>query len=113
MDDPFRKDIESHVSWSGELGHPNYFHYWYLTNHKLFLLMILSLMAYAVRTSKFTFWCIITYICYELYEVFNYLYYGGVYFTDSQQQLRETYVTIGFFITVIILLIKDKWTQHK
>jgi hypothetical protein len=113
MDDPFRYDLDYHVSWSGALGHQNYFHYWYLTNHKLLLLSMLSLMAYIVRLDRFSFWFIITYICYNVYELINYLYYGGTYFTDVQQQTRESYVTIGFFVTVIILLIKDKWRQQK
>ena len=113
LDDPFRHDLNHYISWSGELGYQNYFHYWYLTNHELKGLVILSLLAYAVKNDKYSFWFIITYICYDIYELINYLYYGGVYFTDSEQQGRETYVTIGFFLTVIILLIKDKWNKEK
>ena len=113
LDDPFRYNLDNHISWSGQLGHQNYFHYWYLTNHKLYLLSIMSLVAYITRNDKYSFFIIISYICYDVYELLNYLYYGGVYFTDSQQQSRETIKIIGFFLTVIILLIKDKWTQHK
>lgn len=113
LDDPFRNDLSNHISWSGGLGYQNYFHYWYLTNHEIKSLIILSLLAYVCRNKHYVFWFIIVYICYDLYELINYLYYGGLYFTDSQQQNREFYVNIGVFITVIILLIKDKWRHQK
>jgi hypothetical protein len=113
LDDPFRLDLTNHVSWSGELGYQNYFHYWYLTNHEIKSLIILSLLAYVCRNQHYVFWFIIVYICYDLYELINYLYYGGLHFTDSEQQNREFYINIGVFITAITLLIKDKWRHQK
>jgi len=113
LDDPFRYDETFHISWSGAKGYQDYFHYWYLTNHELRSIVLLSIMAYVVRKDRNVFWFVIVYICYDIYELLNYLYYGGKYFTNPQQQFRESCVTIGFFSTVIILFIKDKWKHRK
>jgi len=110
---------ENIITWMGNIGYPEYYHYWYLFNHKCQFFLYLSIPVYLLLYKlervykKLAIESIFLYIGMSMIETIHYLMFGQNR-TDDQLNIEFSLLMGGFLIGNIFLVIYNKpWKELK